>query len=185
LPGRRRRLPWPKLASSRWSWNAGRSWIPRPGHGGITHNTPIAGDLEPGLLSLVQDDAGPAAELVRTGRLELAGDNTYDLGHVPTWYRGRIVIIGDAAHAPSPSSGQGASLALEDAVVLAQSLRDHGNVPAAFAAYETARRQRVEKISGNAFSCCDLTWMKWILTPSISVVNCGSAFSFASALRQS
>ena len=40
-------------------------------------------------------------------------------------------------------------------------------------------------ISGSAFSCADLTWMKWMSTPSISVVNCGSAFSFASALRQS
>ena len=35
-------------------------------------------------------------------------------------------------------------------------------------------------ISGSAFSCRDLTWMKWISTPSISVVNCGSAFSLAS-----
>ena len=168
--------------------------------GGITRNTPIAGDLEPEawhfifgsqaffgahptpagdvvwfvnvpepeitrdqrrttteeewgrrLLSLVRDDAGPAADLVRKGRLELAGDNTYDLGHVPIWFRGRMVIIGDAAHAPSPSSGQGASMALEDAVVLAQALRDHAegdhaDVPAAFAAYEKARRERVEKI---------------------------------------
>src|ERR671919_1617578 len=40
-------------------------------------------------------------------------------------------------------------------------------------------------ISGNAFSCRDLTWMKWISTPSISVVNCRSAFSRASHLRQS
>ena len=40
-------------------------------------------------------------------------------------------------------------------------------------------------ISGNAFSCCDLTWMKWMSTPSISVVNWGKAVSFASALRQS
>jgi hypothetical protein len=40
-------------------------------------------------------------------------------------------------------------------------------------------------ISGNAFSCLDLTRMKWMSTPSISVMNCGSAFSFASALRQS
>ena len=39
--------------------------------------------------------------------------------------------------------------------------------------------------SGNAFSCGDLMWTKWISTPSISVVNCGSAFSFASNLRQS
>lgn len=98
------------------------------------------------LISLVQHDAGPAAELIRTGRLELVGDNTYDLGHVPTWSRGRMVIIGDAAHAPSPSSGQGGSMALEDAVVLAQSLRDHAGVPAAFAGYERARRERVEKI---------------------------------------
>ena len=40
-------------------------------------------------------------------------------------------------------------------------------------------------ISGNASSCRDLTWMKWISTPSISVVNCGKALSFVSALRQS
>ncbi len=35
-------------------------------------------------------------------------------------------------------------------------------------------------ISGNAFSCRDSTWMKWISTPSISVVNCGSALSLCS-----
>ena len=40
-------------------------------------------------------------------------------------------------------------------------------------------------ISGSASSCGDLTWMKWTSTPSISVVNCGSAFSFASHARQS
>jgi hypothetical protein len=40
-------------------------------------------------------------------------------------------------------------------------------------------------ISGNASARGDFTWMKWTFTPSISVVNCGSAFSFASALRQS
>jgi hypothetical protein len=40
-------------------------------------------------------------------------------------------------------------------------------------------------ISGNASSCLERTWMKWIPTPSISVVNCGSAFNLASHLRQS
>ena len=67
---------------------------------------------------------GPAAALVAAGELELAGDSTYDLGHVPVWHRGRLLVIGDAAHAPSPSSGQGASMALEDAVELARCLRD-------------------------------------------------------------
>src|SRR5215203_4132157 len=76
------------------------------------------------LAELLTADAGPAAELVRTGRLELWADNTHDLSRVTHWHRDRMVLVGDAAHAPSPSSGQGASLALEDAVVLATSLRD-------------------------------------------------------------
>ncbi len=99
------------------------------------------------LVGLFAGDAGPAAELVRTGELELAGDSTYDLGHVPVWHRGRLVLVGDAAHAPSPSSGQGAAMALEDAVELARCLRDvTGGVGEAFAAYEGLRRARVEKI---------------------------------------
>ena len=40
-------------------------------------------------------------------------------------------------------------------------------------------------ISGKAFSCCDLTWMKWMSTPSIWVVNCGSALSLASTRPKS
>ena len=98
------------------------------------------------LHDLVVDDVGPAAELVRRGRLELAADNTYDLPRVPVWWRDRMVLVGDAAHAPSPSSGQGASMAVEDAVVLAMALRDAADVPAALAAYESARRRRVERI---------------------------------------
>ncbi len=106
------------------------------------------------LLDRVAGDTGPAAKLIAAGTLELAGDNTYDLPHVPHWTRDRLVVVGDAAHAPSPSSGQGASIALEDAVVLATSLRDHARTPsalpdalhAALRAYEQARRGRVERI---------------------------------------
>jgi FAD-dependent urate hydroxylase len=57
-----------------------------------------------------------------------------------------MVIIGDAAHAPSPSAGQGASMAAEDAVVLARCLRDLPEVQDALAAYERLRRRRVERI---------------------------------------
>ena len=98
------------------------------------------------LIELFTDDAGPAAELIRRGELELAGDNTYDLPHVPTWHRGRMIVIGDAAHAPSPSSGQGASLAMEDALVLADCLRDEAAIADAFGRYERLRRQRVERV---------------------------------------
>ena len=57
---------------------------------------------------------------------------------------GRTVIVGDAAHAPSPSSGQGAAMALEDAVVLARVAGRHGR--AGLPAYEQARRTRVEAV---------------------------------------
>jgi 2-polyprenyl-6-methoxyphenol hydroxylase-like FAD-dependent oxidoreductase len=98
------------------------------------------------LAGLFTRDAGPAERLIREGELELAGDNTYDLGHVPQWHRGRMVVIGDAAHAPAPSSGQGASLALEDGVVLAQHLREDVDVASGLTAFESTRRPRVERI---------------------------------------
>jgi 2-polyprenyl-6-methoxyphenol hydroxylase-like FAD-dependent oxidoreductase len=69
---------------------------------------------------------------------------------VPHWHHGRMVLLGDAVHAPSSSSGQGASLAIESAVELARSLRDIDDVTTAFAAYEKLRRERVEKISDQA-----------------------------------
>jgi 2-polyprenyl-6-methoxyphenol hydroxylase-like FAD-dependent oxidoreductase len=98
------------------------------------------------LVTLFEEDPWPAAELIRAGRLELAGDNTFDLGHVPVWHRDRMIIIGDAAHAPAPSSGQGASIAMEDAVILALALRDAPSIEQALVDYEHARRDRVEKV---------------------------------------
>jgi FAD-dependent urate hydroxylase len=98
------------------------------------------------LIDLFADDHGPATRLITEGGLELIADNTHDLPRVPVWHRGPMVVIGDAAHAPSPSSGQGASMAAEDAVVLAKCLRDLPDVPQALAAYERLRRHRVERI---------------------------------------
>jgi 2-polyprenyl-6-methoxyphenol hydroxylase-like FAD-dependent oxidoreductase len=58
-----------------------------------------------------------------------------------------MVLVGDAVHAPSNSTGQGASLAIESAVELARCLRDLPDPSSAFAAYERLRRHRVEKIA--------------------------------------
>ena len=57
-----------------------------------------------------------------------------------------MIVIGDAAHAPAPSSGQGASMAIEDGVLMAMALRDGPSIDAAFAAFERDRRARVERI---------------------------------------
>jgi 2-polyprenyl-6-methoxyphenol hydroxylase-like FAD-dependent oxidoreductase len=70
----------------------------------------------------------------------------YDIASLPRWRRGPIVLLGDSAHATSPSAGQGASLALEDAIVLAQCLRDVPRLEDAFATYERLRKGRAEKI---------------------------------------
>lgn len=72
------------------------------------------------------------------------------LPSVPHWHRGRMVLIGDSAHAPSSSSGQGASLALESSIELARCLRDVPDLTTAFSVYERLRRPRVEKIAAAA-----------------------------------
>lgn len=64
----------------------------------------------------------------------------------PRWHRGRMVIVGDAAHVPSNSTGQGASMSIESAVQLARCLRDLP-VPQAFQAFEKLRRERVQKVA--------------------------------------
>jgi FAD-dependent urate hydroxylase len=98
------------------------------------------------LLELVGDDAGPMRQIIERAPAPLVAWTTYDVPRVENWHRGNMIIIGDAAHATSPSSGQGASLALEDAVTLGKAIRDNASIPEAFAAYEALRRERVEKI---------------------------------------
>lgn len=63
-----------------------------------------------------------------------------------SWVRGRVALLGDAAHAMSPNLGQGAGMAIEDAVVLARELSAQGDVSAALLAYESRRRPRVSEI---------------------------------------
>ena len=120
--------------------------VPRPAVSPAERAATTPGQWQRQLVELFAGDHGPASDLVAAGTLELAGDSTHDLPSVPTWHRGPMVIVGDAAHAPSPTSGQGASMAAEDGVVLAQCLRDLPSIPEALAAYEGRRRARVERI---------------------------------------
>ncbi|ROT32825.1 NAD(P)/FAD-dependent oxidoreductase [Micromonospora sp. HM5-17] len=99
------------------------------------------------LAETFADDRVPATTLIRRtdpADLLIVGPME-DLPSVPTWHRGRVVLVGDAAHAPSSSSGQGASLAIESAVELARCLRDLPH-QTAFPTYERLRRPRVERI---------------------------------------
>jgi FAD-dependent urate hydroxylase len=99
------------------------------------------------LHDLMDGDVGPSREIIDAAPGPLIGWATYDMPVVRRWHNGQnMIIIGDAAHATAPSAGQGASMALEDAVILAKCLRDCPGTPAAFATFEALRRDRVEKI---------------------------------------
>lgn len=74
----------------------------------------------------------------------------FNLPFRPTWGKGRITLLGDAAHAMLPNLGQGACTAIEDAVVLAKCLQGSEDVQAALRAFERARRRRVRWIHWNS-----------------------------------
>jgi 2-polyprenyl-6-methoxyphenol hydroxylase-like FAD-dependent oxidoreductase len=61
----------------------------------------------------------------------------------PSWTAGRVVLVGDAAHASSPNMAQGAAMALEDALVLAETLTAASSVDRALTGYVRRRQPRV------------------------------------------
>lgn len=128
--------------SAGWFANPPNPAEPRPGE----LEAMTDADWRSWLLELAGNDYGPMRELIGATAGPIVGWPTYDLATVRHWHRDNMVIIGDAAHATSPSAGQGAAMALEDAVVLAQCLRDVPGTSAAFATFEGLRRHRVERI---------------------------------------
>ncbi|MEU6248631.1 FAD-dependent monooxygenase [Glycomyces sp. NPDC047010] len=73
------------------------------------------------------------------------------------WHRGRVVLLGDAGYCPSPMSGQGTSLALVGAYVLADELARHDAVEPALAAYE--RRMRPFVAANQAIAAPGLAFL--------------------------
>jgi 2-polyprenyl-6-methoxyphenol hydroxylase-like FAD-dependent oxidoreductase len=69
---------------------------------------------------------------------------------VERWHAGRVLLIGDAAHASSPMMGQGGCMAMEDAFVLAEILRAAATVEKAIDAYIRRRRPRVGWVHGES-----------------------------------
>jgi 2-polyprenyl-6-methoxyphenol hydroxylase-like FAD-dependent oxidoreductase len=98
------------------------------------------------LLDLYIKDAGPAVPLIQATPQIMPMSPIHAIPRLPAWRNERMIVIGDAAHAPSPTSGQGAALSIEDAVVLATCLRDLPSPQLAFATFEATRRPRVERI---------------------------------------
>jgi FAD-dependent urate hydroxylase len=70
----------------------------------------------------------------------------FDFDPLETFVRGRIVLVGDAAHSMAPTLAQGGALAVEDALVLARHLRSNATIEEALNRYDVERRQRTAPI---------------------------------------
>jgi 2-polyprenyl-6-methoxyphenol hydroxylase-like FAD-dependent oxidoreductase len=78
---------------------------------------------------------------------DVAVTDICDRDPIPDWVDGRVVLLGDAAHPMTPSLGQAANMALEDAAVLAHTLGSHGtDVPAALVDYQRQRSARTAQV---------------------------------------
>jgi 2-polyprenyl-6-methoxyphenol hydroxylase-like FAD-dependent oxidoreductase len=75
---------------------------------------------------------------------------------IKEWHAGRVVLVGDAAHASSPMMGQGGCMAMEDACVLAQELRSAATVEDALASYVRRRKPRVEWVQHQSMGLANL-----------------------------
>jgi 2-polyprenyl-6-methoxyphenol hydroxylase-like FAD-dependent oxidoreductase len=99
------------------------------------------------LLELHRGWAEPVEGLIASAE-EIQDVAIHDVRSLPTWSAGRAVLIGDAAHAVAPHSGQGASMALEDAMLLAKMLREFngGDLQDVLRAFESERRPRTDRV---------------------------------------
>jgi 2-polyprenyl-6-methoxyphenol hydroxylase-like FAD-dependent oxidoreductase len=79
------------------------------------------------------------------------------------WHRGRVVLIGDAAHAASPAMGEGGSMAMEDAVVLTKELHAAESVASALDRYVARRRPRTDWVQEQS----RIAARAWVLPPAV------------------
>ena len=75
----------------------------------------------------------------------------YERDPLPTWRKGRVVLLGDACHPMTPYMASGAAMALEDAVVLARCIDDsRGDIDTAFQTYEAIRKPRASVVQAGS-----------------------------------
>jgi 2-polyprenyl-6-methoxyphenol hydroxylase-like FAD-dependent oxidoreductase len=134
------------------TWGRGQRFGMLPvGNGRVfwyaTHNCPASGqdyigERKSRLLRLFHDWREPIERLIKaTDEEAILRNDIFDRRPVSQWGSGRVTLLGDAAHPPTPNLGQGACQALEDALVLAGCLEQREPVTS-LRLYETHRMKR-------------------------------------------
>ncbi|NGO46771.1 FAD-dependent monooxygenase [Streptomyces ureilyticus] len=162
-------IPVPGAAfASHESWGRGRIWGTHPLKDGRVYAyaaamVPAGGrapdDERAELVRLFGDWHDPIPAVIAAARPEdvLRHDVHHIAEPLPAFHRGRVVLLGDAAHAMPPTLGQGGNQAIEDAVVLAHHSDPEGPD---FAAYTVARKPRTTAIVRQAVGAARLNMMR-------------------------
>jgi len=101
-------------------------------------------------------DFAPSVQIVLRHTQTLIRTDILDFAPLASWHRGRVVLIGDAAHATTPNLGQGANQAIESAFVVAQALADE-ELPAALTTYERIRMPKAHWVTRQSWRYGHLT----------------------------
>jgi 2-polyprenyl-6-methoxyphenol hydroxylase-like FAD-dependent oxidoreductase len=105
------------------------------------------GTLRGALRALAAPFPAPIPALVAaTDEARVIRTDLVDFVPIDSWHRGRVALLGDAAHATTPNLGQGGAQAIEDAWVLADRLAAHDSPEAAFADYERIRMPKARMV---------------------------------------
>jgi len=88
----------------------------------------------------------------------------------PSWHKGPIGLIGDAAHAMVPFQAQGAAMGIEDAAILAPLLMSEPDAPSAFASYEAMRQARVSRVAKVSADNGRIFHMRWPMSAARDAV---------------
>ena len=98
----------------------------------------------------------PSVKMMLHQTQTLVRTDIFDFAPLASWHRGRVVLIGDAAHATTPNLGQGANQAVESAFVLAQALANE-KLPGALTTYERIRMPKAHWVTQQSWRYGQLT----------------------------
>jgi 2-polyprenyl-6-methoxyphenol hydroxylase-like FAD-dependent oxidoreductase len=122
-------------------------WSTQPSHGidAAAYRAMGQAAIKRHLLDFHAGWHDPIPQLLQAAE-NIVVSGTLDVATLPRWSRKRTLLIGDAAHATSPHAGQGASLALEDAMRLGRLMQAGQELGVTFENFESERRPRAERV---------------------------------------
>ncbi len=121
-------------------------WYATRNCGPDTSDSPAGRKAE--VRDLFRDWHGPIPQLIEaTPEGDIIRNDARDRAPLRTWGKGRVTLLGDAAHPITPNVGQGACMAIEDAACLAKCASRTADLAAAFRDYEDLRRPRTAFIA--------------------------------------